>query len=132
MKRKKYSDKSNVLVLSLLLIEIGKLSFNSLVHKMGPQGPKQHIFRDQLYSKNARNLRFHVFLLFYARKHKTLSFYLKWTEFTRKCEFFTIQFRSVGTHNWSKIHDFQRIQSISGKMMISYVFQPEKGGIHRI
>ena len=90
MKRKQYSDKSNVSVLSLLLIEIGKLSFNSFMHKMGPQGPKQHIFRDQLYSKNDRNLRFHVFLLFYARKHKTLSFYLKWTEFTRKFEFFTI------------------------------------------
>ena len=39
------------------------------MHKMGPQGPKHYIFADQFYSKNARKLRFHVFLHFNARKH---------------------------------------------------------------
>ena len=50
---------------------------------MDPRGPKQYIFGDQFYSKNARKLRFQVFLHFYAGKHMTPSFYLKWTEFAR-------------------------------------------------
>ena len=29
-----------------------------------------------------------MYSAFFARKHMTLSFYLKWTEFTRNCEFF--------------------------------------------
>ena len=37
--------------------------------------------------KNARKLRFHVFLPLCARKHMISSFYPKWTEFTRNCEF---------------------------------------------
>ena len=59
---------------------------NSLA--LGLQGPKHYIFGDHFYSKNARKLRFHVFLLFGARKYMISSFYLKWTEFTRNCEFF--------------------------------------------
>ena len=50
---------------------------------LDPQGPKQYIFGDHFYSKNAKKLRFHVFLLFHARKHMTSSFYLKWTKFAR-------------------------------------------------
>ena len=34
------------------------------------------------------------------------SFYLKWIEFTRNCEFVPIYFGSPGTQNWNKIHNF--------------------------
>ena len=60
---------------------------NSLA--LGPQEPKHYIFGDHFYSKNARKLRFHVFLLFDARKYIISSYYLQWTEFTRNCEFFS-------------------------------------------
>ena len=36
---------------------------------LGPRGPKHYIFGNQFYSKNAKKLRFHVFLHFHARKH---------------------------------------------------------------
>ena len=39
------------------------------MHKMVPPGPKHYIFGDQFYLKNARMLRSHEFLHFYARKH---------------------------------------------------------------
>ena len=32
---------------------------------------------------------------------KKSSFYLKWIEFTRNCEF--VEFRSAGIHNWNKL-----------------------------
>ena len=35
-------------------------------------GPKYFIFGDQFYMKNAKNLRFHAFLHFHARKYKML------------------------------------------------------------
>ena len=60
---------------------------NPHMHKLSPRGPTHYIFGDQFYSKNGRKLRFHVFLYFYARKHMISSFYPKWTEFTRNCEF---------------------------------------------
>ena len=60
-------------------------ALNPHLHKMGPQGPKHYIFGDHFYSKNARKLKFHVFLHFNSRKHMISSFYLKWTEFN--CEF---------------------------------------------
>ena len=63
---------------------------------LGPQGPKQYIIGDHFYSKNVRKLRFHVFLVFCVRKHMASSFYLKWTEFTRNCEFYS-NFGSPGT-----------------------------------
>ena len=66
--------------------------FNPHMHKMGPQGPKHYVFGDHFCSKNARKLRFYVYLHFNARKHMILSFYLMWTEFTRNCEFAPIQF----------------------------------------
>ena len=53
---------------------INDLSINPHMHKLGPRGPTNYIFRDQFYSKNARKLRFHVFLHFYARKHMISSF----------------------------------------------------------
>ena len=68
--------------------------------------------------KNARKLKFHVFLLSYARKHMISSFYLKWTKFTKNCEFFSIC-GSPGT--WTKleeIHNFLLIRSTSCKMAI--------------
>ena len=60
---------------------------NSLA--LGAQGPKHYVFGDHFYSKNARKLRFQVFLHFDARKYMILSFYLKWTKFTRNFEFFS-------------------------------------------
>ena len=39
---------------------------------LGPQGPKQYIFGDHFYMKNARKLKF---LLFRARKHMISSFW---------------------------------------------------------
>ena len=66
---------------------IFSLSVNTHMHKMGPRGPKHYIFGDHFWSKNARKLRFHVSLHFTTRKHMILSFYLKWTEFKRNCEF---------------------------------------------
>ena len=63
---------------------------------LGPQGPKQYIIGDHFYSKNVRKLRFHVFLVFCVRKHMASSFYLKWTEFTRNCKFYS-NFGSPGT-----------------------------------
>ena len=64
--------------------------FNLHMHKIGPGGPKQYIFGDHSCSKNARRLRFHGFLHFIARKPMTLSFFLKWTELRRNCEFVPI------------------------------------------
>ena len=52
-----------------------------------PKGPKHYVFGNHIHAKNARKLRFHVFVLFAARKNMISSFYLKWTEFTRNCEF---------------------------------------------
>ena len=48
---------------------------NSLV--LDPQVRKQYIFGDHIYSKSAKKLGFHVFLLFHVRKHMTSLFYLK-------------------------------------------------------
>ena len=41
--------------------------------KMGPWGPKCYIFGHQFYSKNRRQLRFHVFLHYNAKKHMISS-----------------------------------------------------------
>ena len=60
------------------------------MHKMGPRGSKHYNFGKHCYSKNARKLRFHVFLHFYVGKYMISSFYLKWIEFTRNCEFVLI------------------------------------------
>ena len=40
------------------------------MHKMGPWGPKDYILGNQ--SKNARKIRFHVFLNFHGRKWRCL------------------------------------------------------------
>ena len=92
---------------------------NSHIHKMGPCRPKHYIFGDHFCSKNARKLRFHVFLHFTAWKHMLLSFYLKWTKFKRNFEFVLFYFGSLWTHNWNKIHNFLWIRSTSGKIMMS-------------
>ena len=77
---------------------------NSLA--LGPQGPKHYIFGDNVYSKNARKLRSHVFLLFHARKQMISSLYLKQTEFTRNLEFRS-NCRSPGTRTkLEQIHNF--------------------------
>ena len=59
----------------------------------------------------ARKLKFHVFLIFYARKHMVSSFYLKWTKFTRNCEFFPFVAPWGPKLNWNKF-------------TISYEFSP--------
>ena len=88
---------------------------------LGPQGPKQYIFGDYFYSNNAGKLIFYVFLLFHVRKHMTSSFYLKWTELTRNCDFCSIC-ESLGTRiKLEQIHNFLWIRSTLGKIIISYV-----------
>ena len=69
---------------------LGSLLFNPHMHKMGPRRRKHYIFGNQFYSKNARRLRFQVFIHFNARKHMLSSFYLKWIEFIRNCKFVPI------------------------------------------
>ena len=78
-----------------------------------PQGPKHYIFGNHFYSKNARKLKSHIFLFFYARKlwyhhftrsgpnsQEIVSFFsfvgvqgpeLNWNKFTISCEFGTLQ-----------------------------------------
>ena len=91
---------------------------------LGPQKPKQYIFGDQFYLKNAKKLRFHVFLLFHVRKHVTSSLYLKWTKFTRNCQFCS-NCGSPGTRiELEQIHNFLRIRSTSGKMF--YIIKIEE------
>ena len=72
-----------------------------------PQGHKQYILGNYFYSNSARKLRFHIFLLLHVRKHMTSLFYLKWTEFTRNCEFCS-NCGSPGTR--TKYHTFLRIK----------------------
>ena len=117
-----YLQLCHLFIIRKCWFECWKNSFHSHMHKMGPWGPKQYIFGNHFCSKNARTLRFHVFLHFNARKHMTSSFFLRWTEFTRNCKFIPIWFGSPQTHNWSKIHNFLWIWSTSCKMMMSYLF----------
>ena len=56
---------------------------------VGSPGTQALYFGGYFYSKNARKLRFHLLLHFHARKHMIPSFYLKWTKFTRNCDFFS-------------------------------------------
>ena len=90
------------------------------MHKMGPRGPKHYIFGNQFNSKNARVLRFHVFLHFHATKHIISSCYSKWTNSLEVVNFIPIQFWSPGTHIQNKIRNLLSIRSTSGKFMISY------------
>ena len=70
---------------------------------LGPQETKHYIFGDYFYSKNVRKLRFHVFLLFDARKYMISSFYVKWTEFIRiQKSFFPIMGPRGPELNWNK------------------------------
>ena len=86
------SFRSLASVLWNLLSTVRNLRFftnfiNPHMHKMGPWGPKNYIFGYHFYLKTGRKLRFQVFFHFNARKHMISSFYLKWTEFKRNCEF---------------------------------------------
>ena len=82
------------------------LKCNSLVHKiclflqketshcksslaLGPEGPKQYIFDDHFYSKNAKKLRFHLFLLFHVMGPQDTE--LDWNKFKISCEFDPLQ-----------------------------------------
>ena len=96
--------------------------FNPHMNKMVPRGPKHYIFGVQFYSKNARILRFHEFLHFYAREQMISSFYLKWIEFTKSFEFCPNLVGSPRTNNLNKIHNFFRIWSNSAKILITYVY----------
>ena len=72
-------ESQKAFIKGLVFILTGVLSYKSQVFtkhiilisytKNGFWGPKHYIFGNQLYSKNARMLRFHVFLHFNARKH---------------------------------------------------------------
>ena len=106
--------------------------FNANMLKTGPQGPKHYVFGDHFYSTIARKIRFYVFLHFSARKYTISSFYLKWTKFPRDCDILPVQFGFPGTHSWNKTHNTLWIQTTSGKMMISYIFEQEKGEIRGI
>ena len=97
---------------------------------MGRRGPKHCIFGDQFNSKNGRMIRchssifmqeiwYHHFTWSGMKSHKILSFVL-------------ILFGSVSTNNWNRIHNFLEIWSNSGKIMITYVFYHENGGINGI
>ena len=100
---------------------------------LDPQGPKQYIFGDHFYSKNAKKLRFHVFLLFHARKHMTSSFYLNWTEFARNLWIWSncgspgtrIKFEQIRNFLWVRYHMFSSIK------MEEYM-EPELSGIFRV
>ena len=65
------------------------LNINPHMHKMGPLGLKHYSFGHQFYSKNVRMVRLNEFFNFHTIKHMILSFYLKWTEFTRNFDFFS-------------------------------------------
>ena len=96
------------------------LKWNSLVQKICLFLQKQP--DDHFYSKNAKKLRFHVFLPFHVRKHMTSSFYLKCSKFTKSCEICS-NYGSPGIRiKLEQIHNFLWIRSTSGNMMISYVF----------
>ena len=69
---------------------------------LGPQRPKHYIFADHFYLKKAKRPRFHVFLLFDARKYMISSFYLKWTEFTRNSFFLPIMGPRGPELTWNK------------------------------
>ena len=101
--------------LCIFLQKLTSQGKNSLVLSL--KEPKQYIFDDFFYSYNARKLWFNVFLLFHVRKHMTSSFYLKWTEFPRNCEFCS-NCGSPGTRTKSKqIHNFLWIRSTLRKMV---------------
>ena len=67
-----------------------------------------YLLIDYFYLNNARELRFHVFLLFHVRKHMT-SFCLKWIKFTRNCEFCS-NFVTPGTSRTSISCEFGPLQ----------------------
>ena len=58
--------------------------------KWYPWDPSTTFLATIFAQKNARKLRFYVFLHFNVRKHMMLSFYPMWTEFTRNWEFIPI------------------------------------------
>ena len=114
--------KCNSLILEICMFLYKETSHckNSLA--LGTHGPKQYILGDLFYSKNARRLRFHVFLLFHVKKHMTSSFSLNLMDFTRNCEFCS-NCESPGTQiKLEQIPNFLWTRSPSGKIMISYVF----------
>ena len=96
-KAKKQKENHHQILLHIQIRLCTEFQLNLHMHKMGLRRPKHYIFADQIYSKNARRLRFHVLLHFDARKHMISSFYLKWTEFIRNCKFVPIYFGSPET-----------------------------------
>ena len=91
--------------------------FNPHMHKMGSQGPKHYVFGDHFSSKNARKLRFYVYLHFNARKHRHYHFI--WCGLNSHEIVNLLQFSLI--NNWNKIHNFLWIRSTSGKMMSCFV-----------
>ena len=116
------SLKCNSLVQRICMFLQKETSYCKSNFALGLQGPKHYIIGDHFYLKNSRKLRFHVFFRFHARKHVISSFYWKWTEFTRHCEFCSnCESQRIRT-KLAKIHNLLWIWPTLGKIMISYVF----------
>ena len=103
-------------------IRCGKLHFLCSVHVMDPWRSRNCVFGEQSYSKNARKLRFHVFLPFYDGKHMIPWFYLKWTELARNCELCS-NLVQVPRYPWLKQYSQLRYRMFSST---------KNGGIHGV
>ena len=64
---KRKTLKGNSLVQKICMFFQKETSHCKSSLELGPQGPKQYIFRDHFYSENAWKVRFHAFLLFYVK-----------------------------------------------------------------
>ena len=110
-------------------IRCGKLHFLCSVHVMDPWRSRNCVFGEQSYSKNARKLRFHVFLPFYDGKHMIPWFYLKWTELARNCELCS-NLVQVPRDPWLKQYSQLRYRMFSSTKMEEYM-ESELSGIFR-
>ena len=61
-----------------------------------------------------------------------LNFIWKWPNSQGIVNFVPVYFGFLGTQNSNKIHNFLQIRFTSSKIMISYVFYYENGGLDRI
>ena len=85
---------------------------------LDPQGPKHYVFGDPFYSKNARKLKFHVFLLFVLENICYHHFTWSGPISQEIVSFFPF----VGLRTkLEQIHNFLRIRYTSGKMVIYFL-----------
>ena len=69
-----------------------------------------------------------MYSAFFARKHMTLSFYLKWTEFTRNCEFFPFmgsQRSEINRNKFTISYEYGTLQVKLGYHMFSSIKKEE-------